>query len=180
MNNLISLFLLLISFLIYNFYSTPVFDEIGILNQKLTKLDASLTESKDLRDVISQKETTYSGFTDEEKEKINKLIPNSIDNVKLVIDIDDIASKYNMKIRDINIDTGELVYGTEISPKSYGTATLKFTVTAPYDRFRLFLSDIEDSLRLVDVSSLSFNAGEKDMNDYNVELKTYWLKEIKI
>ena len=51
------------------------------------------------------------------------------------------------------------------------------TVTASYDNFIAFLKDLEKSLRLVDVVSLTFTAPESSPTyDFTIGLKTYWLK----
>lgn len=150
--------------------------EISELGLKKDSLNASLSESKNLFTIFEEKRTKYNNFTDEERSTINKLLPDSIDNVTLVIDIDDIASKYSMKIRNLDLKTERAGEG-EASNNAYGVATLRFAVSAPYERFSSFLNDLEDSLRIMDISSLSFNSSDKDVNEYNVELKTYWLKE---
>ncbi|HRY62924.1 MAG TPA: type 4a pilus biogenesis protein PilO [Candidatus Paceibacterota bacterium] len=177
MNYLISLTLITISFFLSLFYTSPLLSDIDALGAERNSLSASLSESKGLFEVYRQKQAVYNNFTDTEKERINKVLPDSIDNVKLVIDIDDIASKYNMKIRNIDLKTEKVGEGEMTSNNPYGTATLRFTVSSNYTNFRSFLKDLEDSLRLVDISSLSFTASDKNTDEYNIELKTYWLKE---
>lgn len=177
MNNIIALFLIAFSIFLSVWYTKPMMDDVSMLRTENASLNASLGEIKDLSNVMAEKENTYNSFTDDEKAKVNKLLPDSIDNVKLIIDIDDIAQKYRMKIRNIDLKAENAGAEGEEAVQSYGTAMLRFSVTAPYDRFKLFMADLEDSLRLVDVSSLSFDASDKDQNEFNVELKTYWLKE---
>ena len=178
MNYTISIILIVVSFFLSVFYTSPLFEELNVLSAEKASLDKSLGDSKGLRTTLAEKEVLYNNLSEDDKTRLNKLLPDSIDNVKLIIDIDNIASKYNLKLRNIDIKAdkpGEFT-GDNVN-KDYGTAKLRFSVTAPYDNFKLFLNDLEDSLRLVDISSLTFNSGEKNLNDYNIELKTYWLKE---
>ena len=53
---------------------------------------------------------------------------------------------------------------------------LSFSVAGTYTNLRAFLADLERSLRIVDVRALSFTAGDKDSNEYSIELDTYWFK----
>lgn len=178
MNYTLSIILVIISFFLSVFYSKPLFGEINVLSTEKTSLDKALNDSKGLVKTVSDKEVLYNNLSEEGKSRLNKLLPDSIDNVKLIIDIDNIASKYRLKIRNIDIKTGATgEFGGSDLNKPYGIASLRFSVTAPYDSFKLFLNDLEDSLRLVDITSLSFNSGDKNLNEYKIELKTYWLKE---
>jgi hypothetical protein len=61
--------------------------------------------------------------------------------------------------------------------RSFGIATLGFSVTASYKTFKNFLGDLERSLRIIDVKTLSFSAGDKDQYEYNLEINSYWLKQ---
>lgn len=178
MNYTISIILITISFFLSVFYTSPLLGELDILSIEKASLNASLGDSKGLRTTVAEKEVLYNNLSEDDKVKLNKLLPNSIDNVKLIIDIDNIASLYNLKLRNIDIKAdapGEFSGDSFNNP--YGTAMLRFSVSAPYESFKSFLTDLEDSLRLVDISSLTFTSGDKDINEYNIELKTYWLKE---
>lgn len=176
MNYLIIIILLVISFALSFFYTSPLMAEISNLSEKQASLGNSLAESKNLWAILEEKGRFYRSFTGEEIDKLNKILPDSIDNVKLIIDIDDIASKYGMKIRNIDLRT-ERADDVNFSNNKYGTAILRFSVATSYSNFQSFLADLEDSLRLVDISSLSFGSSDRDLSDYGVELKTYWLKE---
>lgn len=176
MNYLLPVGLLVISFVVSMFYTSPLLTRISALGDEQASLTNFLTESRNLETTLAEKEDLYKEFTDDERIKINKILPESIDNVQLIIDIDNIASKYSMKVR--NIDLKMESPGADSSNNAYGTATLRFAVSATYNNFQSFLADLEDSLRIVDISAVSFTSGDRDTNEYNIELKTYWLKEI--
>lgn len=98
----------------------------------------------------------------------------------MIIDINGIAAKRGMTIRGIKIQSGTATKQGAIGPDNnpYGSISLSFSVTAPYDTFKGFLRDLETSLRIVDVTSISFAATEKgDIYDYGVTMRTYWLRQ---
>ena len=52
---------------------------------------------------------------------------------------------------------------------------LQFSVTGSYENFRMFLKDLEQSLRIVDVRTMNFGASKEDEYSYSVTLSTYKL-----
>lgn len=110
--------------------------------------------------------------------KIKKLLPDGVENVGLIIDINNIASKYGVNIKNTRINEGSTNRGETLGPDAtkYGTISLNFTITTSYDNFILFMRDLESSLRLVDVTALSFTSNKNNTYDFNVTLQTYWLK----
>ncbi|TAK57643.1 hypothetical protein EPO17_01365 [Patescibacteria group bacterium] len=135
-----------------------------------------------------------------DKARISKLIPDSIDNVRLVIDINDgITSRYGVGIKNIRFETppedkttpaGQAVAATTVVSKTarkdvptitenkdYNSVTLNFTIVAPYNTFLKILRDLESSLRIVDVTAISFRSTDaSDVYQYDLGIKTHWLK----
>jgi hypothetical protein len=136
-----------------------------------------------------------------DKVRIAKLIPDSIDNVRLVIDINDgITSRYGVGIKNIRFENaqedktgqgGAQQSATLINTaktarrdvpnitenKDYNSVTLNFSIVAPYGTFLKILRDLESSLRIVDVTSISFRSTDtSDVYQYDVGIKTHWLK----
>lgn len=163
---------------------------ISDLRAEKAELVAALDQAQALREVADNLRVAYYSFTEAERERLNRMIPDNVDNVKLIIDINNIATRYGMTINDAKIETGttptsatEEVADASIqlidNPSgaiSQGTVDISFSVTGSYDVFRQFLNDLGSSLRLVDVRSLSFKSAAEDTYQYSVKLSTYWLK----
>jgi hypothetical protein len=61
--------------------------------------------------------------------------------------------------------------------KDYNSVTLNFSIVASYGTFLKILRDLESSLRIVDVTSISFRSTDtSDVYQYDVGIKTHWLK----
>ena len=103
---------------------------------------------------------------------------DAVENVGLIIDINNIAAKYGMSIKNTRINGASSDKSNSTGPNSnkYGSITMSFVVSTTYENFLAFLSDLEASLRLVDVTSLSFSSAQQGRYDYNITLQTYWLK----
>jgi hypothetical protein len=114
-----------------------------------------------------------------DKSKLLKMLPDNIDNVKLILEITDIAAKRNLSLKGISISsdskkTSDTTIGADNTP--YGTLSLKFSVNTTYDTFLNLLNDLETNLRLIDITDIGFSSAETDFYDFSVSLNTYWLK----
>lgn len=178
MKTIFSIILILLAGGLFYFYTNPQYQNVKALEVEQANYNTALTQSKKL---IAQRQTLtdeYNQIPGADLDRIQKLVPNSVDNVRLIIDMNGIALNRGLTIRNIKISGGQSG-GATLGPDSnpYGSMELSFTVTASYDTFQQFLQDLEGSLRIVDVDSLSFTSTDKsDQYDYNVSLRTYWLK----
>lgn len=150
-------------------------------------LNTALENSNKLREASQELVDRYNELADSDKAGIDRLLPDRVDNVQLVIDINSIADKYGMTIKNVKIRTDEEVTTARTTTRAATTrrstnstaekrAYISFTVTGNYNQLRNFLTDLARSLRLVDVTELSFTAGDQDLYQFNVELRTYWLE----
>ncbi|MEI6494468.1 MAG: hypothetical protein WCO03_00200 [bacterium] len=164
---------------------------INTLNSKKAELVEALTKAAELRDKLDTLEKNYQGFDEADLDRLSKMLPDNVDNVQLIIDTNNIAQLHNMKIKGAKIATaaekeatGGKPADTKIQTKAIersaipeqGVLTFSFSVTGPYSEFLMFLADLQSSLRVVDLATMSFSSDEKEAYTYNVEIKTYWLK----
>ncbi|MFQ5540901.1 MAG: type 4a pilus biogenesis protein PilO [Candidatus Paceibacteria bacterium] len=157
----------------------PAFDRVQALRAEEAKFDQALTRSRELQEVRDQLLSRYNTFSPADIERLERLLPDNVDNVRMVLDFDALASQYGMRLRNIALSTdeGRAERGqVGASGEAYQSVVLSFSVTGSYDAFRSFLEDLEQSLRLVDVSAISFSAAQSGLYDYSVSVKTYWLK----
>lgn len=166
----------------------PVLGEIDVLKAERAELNQALDNAKELREVQDSLLAAYREIAPADLDRLNKFLPDNIDNVRLIIDVNNIARQSGMTIKNIKIKTAAGEEESSVIDKSSGnemepeSLTLGFSVTGPYTNFQKFLSDLARSLRLVDVEVVGFSATEgasgtvSDVYTYNVEIKTFWLK----
>jgi Tfp pilus assembly protein PilO len=191
MNFILPIFLIASSFAVFFGYVDPNYKgsvgadasdytKAGVLTlrEESKKYDDILRTSTQIisqRDVLVAKKNT---ITEADKARLERMLPSNIDNIRLIIEISKIAEGRNLVAK--NISVGDMTKtSTETigsSNSSYGTLTLKFTVNASYGNFINFLKDLENNLRLVDITDISFTATDTNFYDFNVSLNTYWLK----
>jgi len=181
MRSLTPIILILVSVAVFYLYINPKYEEVKVLSVKQERYQEAVDKSKQLQVLRDQLLTKYNSFSATDLARLEKFLPDNVDNVRLIMDIDGIASRYNIEIKNIKIienlpDNSQTIDGTAES-RPYNSIGLSFSFRANYDTFVVFIKDLERSLRLIDLSTIELKTStETSANDYTVTLKTYWLK----
>ena len=158
----------------------PVYTDVRALKAEVLQFDEALNKSKELQAIRDDLLQRYNTFSGSDLDRIEKLLPDNVDNVRLILDLDGIASKYGILIRNVSINDEVSSSGEEIivNQQTFGEIELSFSVTAPYSDFKKLMKDLEQSLRIVDLKRLNFKPKGADSNllDFNLTITTYWLR----
>ena len=176
---IISTLLIIIAVITFFTFIDPTYKEVKALNIENNQFDQALNRSKELQAIRDKLLSRYNTFSTGDLDRIDKLLPDNVDNVRLILDLDGIASKYGMLVREVVIVKGNEDSGDAVNTGiRIGKIELSFKITAPYEDFKKFVRDLEQSLRIVDIKSLSFKprAENRDLMDFNIVITTYWLK----
>lgn len=181
MKNIISIIVIILSLASFILVVKPQYTEIQALQEKGKELEGVLVNARklqELRDGLLKKRQSLSGAN---LARLKKLIPESADNVKLILEFQNIAKKYNLKLETAaaNKDDQENAQKNQnfdVETKDYGIISLDFTLIGDYAGFISFLSDIGNNLRITDIRSLTITPGENNYQ-FALGLDTYWLKD---
>ena len=171
-------------------FTNPAYQDIGALRVQQASYNQALNNSQELLKVRDNLTAIYNNMSTTQRDDLSKLMPDNVDNIRLIIDIQNVALKYGMNPTDIKYDANATGPTTGATPaavtpaqlantqKDYGTFELEFSVTGSYSNFLSFIGDLEHSLRMIDIESITFqapNAGSSAIK-YDIRVKTYWLK----
>lgn len=183
MKGIFPLIAVVIAGVVFYFYIDPTYAEIRELRKEEATLNAALSRALELQATRDQLLSRYNTFNPDDLARLEKLLPDHVDNVRLALDMDSLAAQYGMRIRNVSIEKADekktpARQAKAVGPdeRMYESMVLSFTVTGQYDTFRTFLADLEQSLRLVDIESVSFASTDVGLYDFTVSLRTYWLK----
>lgn len=167
----------------------PIYEEITLLQEEADSYSKALDNSAQLQKERDRLTTKYNSFAPEDVAKLEKMLPNSVDNIQLILEIQEEASKRGIIVKNVEFEPEQFVNQTDDplpegetpnntardratsrrandveDNKDYETFELEFSVEGPYDDFVSFMKLMERSLRLVDINSISFTPGtsEKD------------------
>ena len=187
MNIITPVILIIVSIVTFWFYVDPNYRGVDLGNGARSVLDLqkedadyqiSLNNSKDVRAKRDILITKQNGIHPDNLSRLIKFLPDNVDNIKLTIDINQIATNHNLVLKNVKLDSAIKTDPNKVGSDTskYGTVGLSFSVSSSYDNFQPFLTDLEKSLRLVDITSLSVSGNDTGIYDFSVGLKTYWLK----
>lgn len=183
--SLFAIILIIASILGFVLFVSPQYQDIIAMRAESTQLNEVLNNSRTLQEKRDQLLKQYNNFSPANIDRLEKMVPNNADNVKLILELQTLASRYGLELRTAALSADEEAARTQrtqvqIATRDYGTISLDLVIRGPYDGFVSFLSDIEKSLRIIDVESLSFrsDANNPSVYQFNVSFNTYWLKQI--
>ena len=192
-------------FLIFG-YVKPTFDDAEIIKSNTSQYDKALNKAREIQELKRSLLSRYNLFAGENLGKLEKLLPNNVDNVRLLLDIDGIASARGIRIsavklqQDADKNTDAQTGGTigfnsaAKAAQPFQSLVLEFTTIATYEEFKLFLQDLEHSLRIVDLVNLTVSPAQRpkkptldnaqpeeqvelpEIYKFKVGVRTYWLK----
>ena len=184
----------------------PMYQDVKQLRADVATYNVALSNSTDLQKTRDSLLEIYKNVSNEDKDKLEHLLPSSINNIGLILEIEKIANLHGMPIGNIQFDVKNLqdqnnqsqtgsensIVVAEGNPDQYlpyGIFPMEFEIEGRYDNFLAFLKDLELNLRVVDIQNISFKVpatgtviqgtgGIADPNVYSYTLKinTYWLK----
>ncbi|MAF59274.1 MAG: type 4a pilus biogenesis protein PilO [Candidatus Pacebacteria bacterium] len=176
---LIPLIALLVSAGVFVGYIKPTYDDVKILQFEDSQFNQALDKSRELQEVRGSLLSRFNTFSEADLARLQKMLPDNVDNVRLILDIDGVASKYNMRTRNVQVvqDSSATPEIIGLDTRPFDSLILSFSVAGTYDGFINFLRDLESSLRIVDVLSLTFQSNRiGDLYEFDMSIRTYWLK----
>lgn len=193
MRKWIPIILILASIAAFFVVIDPQYDEVKVLKIKKERNNDFLKKAEILEQRKSELRRSYDAIPESDRKQLEKLLPDTVDNVRLILDINSIAETYGVVIKDISVSSEEtkssentsefsgqpgFVDESSIAANSLvGTIDLNFSVSATYEVFNEFMKDLEDKLRIVDIRSIDISRdSSSSVYDYKVGLETYWLR----
>lgn len=171
---------------------------IKALRTEKADLEKAIADIQSLKGRAQELEATYQTIGNDNIERLDVFLPDSVDDLQLIVDVNTIAEKSGMQVKDVKVSTDAdknsrasatrvVATSSPLTAKpTVSTMNLSFAVTGTYSQLRAFLTDLTRSLRVLDISRLSFTTQTPSATSstsvvggqyqYQVELSTYWLK----
>jgi len=186
---LLAIVFLLLSGGIFFFYTKPAYDTVQDQQAKIAQYDQALEKAAQLQQLKQSLLSRYNAFDPNDVDRIQKLIPDHVDNIGLILDLNSLAAQHGMALENVDVTnagaTATDAAATTIGSKQqdYDSLTLRFTTHSTYGNFETFLKDLEASLRIVDLTALAItrdSGANASVNgplyQYQITIRTYWLK----
>lgn len=136
-------------------YAYPNYQDIANLKKRQVELQDYIQQASQAQAKIDDLEAKYKKFPDGASDRMSIMIPESIDDVRLTMDLTNLAAQHglslaNPSIKKLAVDKGSQLQQYDVS----------FAIEAPYNTFRNFLNDIQYWLQIRDITSLTITPGD--------------------
>lgn len=200
------------------FFVVPLYQASNDSRTNLEKVQETFSNAQNITTLLNETESTLNGpEAVRQTDLFNEFLPTNVDSIRLANNLKEQAKVRGLMLMNLKVDdkiikptvsatstSGQLASVVESAPagdgaqgekkdgKKFVTTKASFNITSTQSGFRIFLDDLEKSLGLINVTSLSFQEHPEAQNvkpvaassktpvpllyDYTVEIETYSLK----
>lgn len=175
------LILLAAIFLFFGYVQPEYTGPNAALRAKITGYDKALAAAEKYRETQEELQKAQSEIPADDRDRIQAFLPDGVDNVQLIVDLNALASRSGMRLSDFNV---EEMKDETLDPGRFAVAgqgltdSLNITLRGigTYASFRNFLDGVEHSLRILDLVDLKITDSETGVYSYDMTFRIYWLR----
>lgn len=180
----------IVAFTLFFTFIQPTFDEYKRIDTEVADYEQALQSAQRLQERVNELIADKNAIAQSDLERLMTLLPNSVDEVGIVLTLDELSSRHELALEKISVQSSRSHGGAAPAAKasfafddelednreetradgtvvrkvtdSIETIMLSFNVTGEYNNFKALLSDLEGSLALMDISELSIKEAKDD------------------
>jgi hypothetical protein len=143
----------------------------------ITSDEQALTAAAGYQQQASALAAAESSLDQSALARLKVLLPDSVDNVGLILDLNALAAKDGISLSSLNVtDESSQDQADTTSTNPVSSVDLSLSGKGTYSSFLNFLNDTEHSERLLDVTSVSVGGADTGVYTYQMTLRLYWLR----
>lgn len=174
---------LIVAILIFVYFVRPAYDEVIQMKAQIVEYNDTTQQYSSFNDRVNALVAKKDGVSAFDQERLLKFLPDVIDIPRLLLDIEALVKGNGMIFGNVTINEKQSPRGLE-STGARGTQTatgqlevadITFTVIGTYRQFKDLLTEIERSLTLFEITSLTLGGGGGDSarQSYTITVRTY-------
>ncbi len=118
-------------------------------------------------------------------ERLSVFLPDSVDNVGLILDLTALASRSGLSLSNIDVTKNSiassddpLISGALPTARTNLTGSIDLSLSAvgTYGALQAFLTEVEKSTRLLDVQDIDVKGSDTGVYNYKMKLRIFWLR----
>ena len=146
----------------------------------ITGLDNALIASEEYAEKETELIAERGAIPTEGVERVEAFLPDGVDNVQLILDLNTLASRSGLSLSDFDIadtksndqDPQQI---TLTSEEAVDSLELSMSAVGTYNAFKTFLEATELSLRPLDLVDLRIENSQTGIYTYLITYRIYWL-----
>lgn len=185
--------LLIVAIGLFFTYSKPAYKNLQDFQAQESEIDDAILEADKLVTRYESLRKDKTSIKEIDLKNLSLMLPDNIDIVGLILDIDRMTSNHNVEISSFLIpyispasSKNQAVNTTQSENDYIGSAIITVSVEGTYFDFKNFLFELEKSMTLFDVTSLKIkvnniknsSSGTDEKLSFTTDLKIYWFNGI--
>ncbi len=202
MSRLLPIIAILFAIALFFLYIKPTYSgSIHDTTQQIASFDQALTAADRFQTKEAELTLARSQIPADSLARLNAFLPDGVDNVQLILDMDALAARSGITLSDFTTQGSSAAAGTPnaasgvlaapsatasqapqgspnltlTSSSPIDSLNLTFKATGTYSSFRSFLTGMENSLRPLDIVNLEVIQAPNGVYTYAVTVRIYWL-----
>src|SRR3989338_11599292 len=102
-SSIIPMLLLVAAVGLFFTFTDPKYQEIKNIQAQIATYDTALDNSKNLLKIRDGLLLIYNSISSENLNRLELLLPDTVDNIRLVLDIDTIASRHGIIVKNLKL-----------------------------------------------------------------------------
>lgn len=182
MSRILPTVLILIAIGLFFGYVNPTYSgKIAELRAEIQSYDDALSAAEAFRDKEGQLMAERGSLPAEGLERVETFLPDGVDNVQLILDLNALASRSGITLSNFDIERREepTNQNGSLPLQSEGpidSLDLSVSATGTYASFKAFLEGAEWSLRPLDLVELQIQDSQSGVYLYTMTFRIYWLR----
>lgn len=111
----------------------PIYAEIQSLQQEADAYGQALDNSKALKAERDRLTDKFNSFSKEDMDKLDKMLPNSVDNIQLILEIQEEAAKRGIIVKNVQFEPQQIADAQKAADAA-AAGTTSTTTTATTDK----------------------------------------------
>ncbi|HEX2792472.1 MAG TPA: hypothetical protein VHO23_02035 [Candidatus Paceibacterota bacterium] len=183
MSRLLPFLALLVALGLFFGYIDPTYKgSIETLRTEIRSYDDALDAADRFKEKEAQLTIARNAIPPESLARLEAFLPNGVDNVQLILDLDALAARTGMQLSDFDTaaveDGSSPADGSIILAEEEPIDSVELTMkgVGTYAAMRAFLTATEESLRPLDLMELSVTGSDTGVYSYDMKFRLYWLR----
>lgn len=182
-SRILPLLALLVAAVIFFMYVNPTWSgPIATARVSIASDNEALAAASQYAEQQNDLATARNAISLTDLSRLSTFLPDSVDNVGLILDINALAAHSGLSLSNIDVTTdvsnssgsSGALPGAGMNP--VGSIDLSLSAVGTYAALQNFLQGVERSRRLLDVRELSVRGSDTGVYNYQMSLRLYWLR----
>lgn len=152
----------------------PAWAGVGALRTEVGNIEEAISLTREVIRKRDEMEQRYQSLSPEEIERIRAFLPSKSEVGELLIDVDALAKKADVKITGLTFQENAGQSPVDSAESGIQEVSINFSVSGSYASLQQFITSVQRNLRLIDITNVTFTGADKDEFLFSIKARAYY------